>query len=107
MANSVDELVGEFNSLVSTLQGMQEQGQEPGQTSLTRAVDVQIGILSNALHRSKVDCDALMYGKKYGSLEPEQVSSILYKMANAIDKSKSPRRDLVIEDIKKVIASLG
>lgn len=106
MANSVDTLVGEFEKLVSTLRGMQEKGQEPGQSSLARAVDTQVGILSNALHRSKIDCESLMYAKQYGSLNPEQVAVVLRQIAAAIDNSESPDQNLVIDDIQKIIDSI-
>jgi hypothetical protein len=107
MANTVEELVNEFNDLITVLKEMQEKGQEPGQSSLSRAVDTQVGILSNAFHRSKIDCGALEYAKQYGSVEPGEAAEILRKIAAAIDNSRNPQCDLVIEDIKRVIAGIS
>jgi hypothetical protein len=107
MASSIDELVGNFEQLVSTLREMKEEGQKSGKSSLSRAVDTQIGILNNAVHRSMTDCGALTYAKQYGSVQPNQVSNILRQIAATIDNSKNPHKDLVIEDIQKLITSIS
>jgi hypothetical protein len=104
MSESVDKLVAEFEKLVSTLRGMAEKGKESGQSSLARAVDTQVGILGNAIHRSMVDCGALEYAKQYGSMKPTQVAEVLRRIASAIDNSRNPQRRLVVEDIRRVIA---
>lgn len=36
--------------------------------------------------------------------EPTQIASILRKIANAIDNSKNPKRDLIAQDLKMIIA---
>jgi len=45
--------------------------------------------------------------KKKSSMEPSQVSYVLNQIATAIDNSENPRADLVIEDLKRVVAALA
>jgi hypothetical protein len=45
--------------------------------------------------------------KKRSSMKPSEVSHVLNQIATAIDNSESPRADLVITDIKKVVAAMG
>lgn len=39
-------------------------------------------------------------------MKPSQLSSILRRIAAAIDNSKSPSRELVAEDLRRVISNL-
>lgn len=39
-------------------------------------------------------------------LEPSKVASELLKIANRIDNSKNPKRELILQDLKKVIAAI-
>lgn len=39
-------------------------------------------------------------------MKPSEVSSILRRIASAIDKSKNPKRELVARDLKRVLAVL-
>lgn len=44
--------------------------------------------------------------KKKSSMEPGEVSAKLYQIATAIDDSTNPRCDLVIADLKQIVASM-
>jgi len=107
MATSVDELANEFDQLLSTYKEIEEAGKQPGKSSLVRAVKTQVGIMSNAVHRSMIDCGALTYAKQYGAVKPARVAHILRQIASAIDNSQNPSRKLVVEDIQRVIANIN
>lgn len=40
-------------------------------------------------------------------MTPSQASQALRQVATAIDNSKSPRRELVVSDLKKILVAMG
>jgi hypothetical protein len=79
------------------------EGGKPGDISgkATAWVNEAIRQLDQIIWNLKdtLDVRAMEYG-------PGQAASVLRQIATAIDNSKNPRRDWVVEDIQKVIAAI-